>query len=81
MPPFRLHCFGESGNAYKAALMLQLCGLERTPVPVDFFNGEARSPEWRPQVNAMGEVPVLEHGTKTLTQSGIMLDYLARLTG
>lgn len=81
MPPFKLHCFGESGNAYKAALMLQLCGLEWTPVPVDFFNGEARSPAWRAKVNEMGEVPVLEHGTKKLTQSGLMLQYLAEISG
>lgn len=81
MPPFRLHCFGESGNAYKAALMLQLCGLEWTPVPVDFFNGESRTAAWRETVNAMGEVPVLEHGSKKLTQSGLILHYLAGITG
>ena len=81
MPPIQLHCFGESGNAYKAALMLQLCGLAWTPVPVDFFNGEARTPAWRARVNEMGEVPVLEHGEKKLTQSGLMLDYLSKLTG
>jgi glutathione S-transferase len=81
MPPIRLHCFGESGNAYKAALMLELCGLEWMPVPIDFFNGEARSPAWRAKVNEMGEAPVLEHGEKKLTQSGVMLDYLARITG
>lgn len=81
MPPIRLHCFGESGNAYKPALMMELCGLEWTAVPVDFFNGEARSTAWRAAVNEMGEVPVLEHDGKKLTQSGVMLDYLARLTG
>ena len=26
-----LHCFGESGNSYKAALTLELSGLEWTP--------------------------------------------------
>ena len=81
MSAIRLHCFGESGNAYKAALMLELCGLEWTPVPIDFFNGETRSPAWRASVNAMGEAPVLEIGGKTLTQSGVMLVHLSRLTG
>ena len=38
-----LHCFGESGNAYKAALTLTLCGIEWEPVFVDFFNGGSRS--------------------------------------
>ena len=80
MSAIRLHCFGESGNAYKAALMLELCGLAWTPAPIDFFNGETRSPAWRASVNAMGEAPVLEIGGKTLTQSGVMLVHLSRLT-
>ena len=81
MPPFRLHCFGESGNSYKAALMLELCGLTWEPVIVDFFNGETRTPEWRARVNEMGEAPVLEMPGKTLTQSGVMLVNLSRMTG
>jgi glutathione S-transferase len=77
MDEFQLYCFGESGNAYKAALMLELCGLKWKPIWVDFFNGETRSPEFRSHVNEMGEVPVLVHGTKKFTQSGVILDYLA----
>jgi glutathione S-transferase len=80
MKDFKLYCFGESGNAYKAALMLELCRLEWQPVWVDFFNGESRTPEYRSTINEMGEVPVLVHGEKTLTQSGVILDYLAELT-
>jgi glutathione S-transferase len=80
MKDFKLYCFGESGNAYKAALMLELCRLEWQPVWVDFFNGESRTPEYRSSINEMGEVPVLVHGEKTLTQSGVILDYLAELT-
>ncbi len=38
-----LHCFGESGNAYKAALTLTLAEMEWQPVFVDFFNGETRT--------------------------------------
>ena len=81
MSPFTLHCFGESGNAYKAALMLELCGLTWTAAPVDFFNNETRAPEWRAKINEMGEAPVLLHDGKTMTQSGVMLVYLSRLTG
>ncbi len=81
MTNFKLYCFGESGNAYKAALMLELCGLEWEPVFVDFFNGATRTPEYRENVNEMGEAPVLEHGGLKLTQSGVILDYLAGLTG
>ena len=81
MPDFKLHGFAQSGNAYKAALMLALCGAEWEPVFVDFFNGEGRRPEWRDAVNEMGEVPVLEHGGKRLSQSGTILLYLARHLG
>ena len=81
MAEFKLWCFGESGNAYKAALMLNLCGLDWEPVLVDFFNGETRSEAYRSTVNEMGEAPVLEHRGKRLTQSGVILDYLASHTG
>jgi len=40
MAEYRLHCMKESGNAYKAALMLQLSGCDWAPVWVDYFNGE-----------------------------------------
>ena len=76
----KLYCFGESGNAYKAALALTLSGCEWEPVFVDFFNGEARSPAFR-AVNEMGEVPVLVDGETTLTQSGVILDYISSKTG
>ena len=81
MAEYRLHCFAQSGNAYKAGLMLALCGADWEPVFVDFFNGEVRRPEWREGVNEMGEVPVLEHGARRLTQSGVILTYLSRRFG
>ncbi len=80
MTAYSLYCFGESGNSYKAALMLELCKLEWTPVWVDFFNGQARTPEYRADVNAMGEVPVLVHGSRKISQSGVILDYLSEQT-
>jgi len=67
----RLYCFGESGNAYKAALTLTLAGIDWEPVFVDFFNGETRTPEFR-KLNEMGEVPVLVDGDRILTQSGVI---------
>ena len=56
--------------------MLQLCGAKWEPRFVDFFAGETRTPEYR-AINEMGEVPVLEHGAKRLSQSGVILHYLA----
>jgi glutathione S-transferase len=81
MAEYRLYCFAESGNAYKAALMLELCGLDWEARKVDFFGGETRTPEYRRTVNEMGEVPVLEHGDRHLTQSGVILDYLSGQSG
>jgi glutathione S-transferase len=81
MAEYRLHCFGESGNAYKAALMLALSGADWEPVFVDFFNGQTRSPQFREGVNEMGEAPVLEHRGARYRQSGVILTYLAESTG
>jgi glutathione S-transferase len=78
---FRLYCVGESGNAYKAALMLNLCGCDWAPVFVDYFQGETRGDGFRSEVNEQGEVPVLEHHGLRLTQSGVILTYLAEHTG
>jgi glutathione S-transferase len=77
MAEYKLHCFAQSGNAYKAALMLELAGADWEPVWVDFFNGGTRTPEFL-DLNQMGEVPVLQHGDLTLQQSGVILDYLAQ---
>ncbi|WP_430310792.1 glutathione S-transferase family protein [Pseudomonas sp. PONIH3] len=81
MPEYTLHCFAESGNAYKVALMLELTGQDWAPVFVDFFHGQTRGQDWRDAVNEQGEVPVLEHAGEKLTQSALILDYLAERTG
>jgi glutathione S-transferase len=72
---------GESGNAYKVALMLNLCGLDWDSVFVDFFGGEGRTEQFRGTVNELGEIPALEHDGKFLSQSGVILHYLAEQTG
>jgi len=77
----QLYCFGESGNAYKAALPLALSGLDWAPVKVDFFNGETRSPEYRAEINEMGEAPVMVDGDVRLTQSGVIQGYITEKTG
>ena len=76
----KLHCFGESGNAYKAALTLTLSNEAWEPVFVDFFKGATRTPEFR-ALNIMGEVPVLEDGDLVLTQSAVIQDYISSKTG
>jgi glutathione S-transferase len=83
MAEFQLYCFAQSGNAYRAALMLNLIGADWEPIWVDFFAaGATRKPDYRETINEMGEVPVLVHGgRKPLSQSGVILTYLADLTG
>lgn len=76
----RLYCFGESGNAYKAALTMTLAGMAWEPVFVDFFNGETRRPAFR-ALNPMGEVPVLVDGPLVLSQSGVIQLHAAEVTG
>jgi glutathione S-transferase len=77
MAEYTLHCFAQSGNAYKPALMLQLAGADWSARFVDYFNGETRTSAYR-AINVMGEVPVLEHRGLKLSQSGVILDYLAQ---
>jgi glutathione S-transferase len=78
---YQLYCFAQSGNAYRAALMLNLIGADWEPVFVDFFNGETRTAAYRSSVNEMGEAPVLAHSDNRFTQSGVILEYLAKRSG
>ena len=80
MAEYMLHCFAQSGNAYKVALTLQLADADWAPRFVDFFGGETKTPAYR-AINVMGEVPVLEHRGQSLAQSGVILDYLATTLG
>src|ERR1700742_2833595 len=84
MPDYQLVCFAQSGNAYRVALMLNLIGADWEPVWIDFFGaGVQRTPEFRGEVNEMGEAPVLIDNMKNkkLSQSGVILTYLSDLTG
>jgi glutathione S-transferase len=82
MSEYKLYCFAQSGNSYRAALMLNLIGAKWKPVFVDFFKGgETRTPQFRESVNEMGEAPVLVDGDKKLSQSGVIITYLAEKSG
>ncbi|HVY13774.1 MAG TPA: glutathione S-transferase family protein [Rhodopila sp.] len=77
MTTYRLHYFPESGNSFKLALMLTLCGQTFEPVWTDFGGGVTRTASWRANVNPMGEIPVLEVDGVRLTQTGPILLRLA----
>lgn len=80
MTQYNLYGRGESGNTYKAALMLSLCGMNWQPRFVDFFNSETKS-DFSSALNEMGEIPVLEFDGRRLSQTGVILTYLSDLTG
>mgnify|MGYP001216556038 CR=1 FL=1 len=81
MTAYRLHYFPESGNSYKLALMLTLCGQRFEPVWTDFGGGVTRSAAWRAAVNPMGEIPVLEVDGVPLTQTAPILLQLSERHG
>ena len=80
MADFTLTCFGQSGNAYKAALALNLAGADWEPEFINFFEGEHRSPDFMAK-NELARVPLLEHGGKAYSESGLILEVIARETG
>jgi glutathione S-transferase len=77
---YRLHGLMESGNCYKIALMLNLCQADWEPEFVDLFEPTRRQ-SFRHGVNVQNEIPVLQHGNITLSQSGVILTYLSENTG
>jgi len=77
---YKLHAFAQSGNTYKVAVLLQALRQPWTAIHLpfaDFAAGIQRSDAWRHDVNAMGEIPVLEVGGKKLTQSAAIMLFLA----
>ena len=81
---YKLHCFAQSGNAYKVAFLLNALRQPWTPVHLsfsDFAGGKVRSDDWRQDVNVMGEVPVLEVNGRRMTQSAAIMLWLANEHG
>jgi glutathione S-transferase len=78
---YRLHGFCQSGNTFKVAFLLRALSQPWEAQFVDFMNGVTRTGEWRDATNEMGEVPVLDDGDRRLTQSGVILTYLATKHG
>ena len=78
---YQLHGFCQSGNTFKVAFTLGALQVPWEAHFVDFMNGVTRTAQWRESTNEMGEVPVLEDGTRRLTQSGVILTWLAEKHG
>jgi glutathione S-transferase len=77
---FTLYGHWLSGPCYKVGLMLALCGLPYEYRSVDLLGGANRTDAFL-AINRFGEVPVLRHGSLTLVQSNVILEYLAAVAG
>jgi len=71
----RLHRFRLSGHSHRAELMLSLLGLPAELVDVDLAKGEHKQPPFLAK-NSFGQVPVLEDGAVTVSDSNAILVYL-----
>lgn len=75
--PIRLYFHPISGHAHRAELFLSLLGLPFEKVHVDLFKSEQKSPDFLAK-NPAGQVPVIEDGDVTVSDSNAILVYLAR---
>jgi len=73
----RLYDYTLSGSCYKVRLLMNFLGLEYERVPVDFYPGrEHKTPAFL-EINALGQLPVLEDGALRLRDSQAILCHLA----
>ena len=72
----RLHLHELSGHSHRVRLFASLLGLDVEIVRVDLGAGEHKQPAFLSK-NALGQVPVLEDGDLTLSDSNAITVYLA----
>ncbi|MEO8859637.1 MAG: glutathione S-transferase family protein [Burkholderiaceae bacterium] len=73
--PFVLYDNLASVAAQKVRMTLAEKQLSFTKVPIDLRNGEVMRPEYL-ALNPRGVVPTLVHGSKVLTESSVIIEYL-----
>ncbi len=76
----KLYHAPNSGNAFKARLMLSLLGLDHEIEDVDLRAGDNRAAEFL-ALNPRGQIPVLVDGERVIWDSQAILVYLARRHG
>ena len=74
--PLKLHRLPLSGHCHRVELLLSMLELPHEFVDVDLPGGEHRQPAFL-ALNPLGQVPVLEDGTRVLAESNAILVYLA----
>jgi len=73
--PIRVHRHPISGHCHRVELYLALLGLPHELVHVDLLKGAHKQPEFLAR-NPFGQVPVIEDGDVTLSDSTAILVYL-----
>lgn len=76
----KLYHYTLSGHAHRAALFLSLAGIDHELIEVDLAAGAHRHPEFL-ELNAFGEVPVLDDNGVIIADSLAILVYAARKIG
>jgi maleylacetoacetate isomerase len=73
----RLYSYWRSSAAYRVRIGLNLKGLRYEILPIHLLRagGEQRTAEYR-RINPQAMVPVLQHGSRQLSQSLAILEYL-----
>ena len=77
MSTITLHRYPLSGHSHRVELFLSLLGLDADIIDVDLKAGAHKQPEFLAK-NSFGQVPVLEDGNVTLSDSNAILVYLAK---
>ena len=72
MSTIKLYRHALSGHSHRVQVFLSILGLNAELVDVDLANGAQRHPDFLKK-NAFGEVPVLEDGNLTLSDSNAIL--------
>ena len=76
MSTFKLYRHPLSGHAHRVEVMLSLLGINAEIIDVDLMKGEQKTSDFL-QKNPLGQVPVLEDGDITLSDSNAIIVYLA----
>jgi len=76
MSTIKLHRFPLSGHSHRVELFLSLLGLDAEIITVDLANGAHKTADFLKK-NSFGQVPVLEDGDITLSDSNAIISYLA----
>ena len=76
MSNIKLYRHPLSGHAHRVELFLSILGLKADIIDVDVMGGEHKKPEFLSK-NIFGQIPVLEDGATTLSDSNAILAFLA----